>query len=186
MTADRRRQRILTPSIGSRQPRRRPAFDAARAPVPLAAQVANNPRLALEQRIALQGLRKIGDYLVFDLVRLDALRRSVSEETGQPPPRVLVRDPGPQRRPGRRQLDFPPLAHDLRAGQVEGRRQQRPDVRPSSFGHARRRRSHDIEPPPQGLGVRRDVDGKCADEPRDLADGGHEIVPPLALQTLQG
>jgi hypothetical protein len=27
--------------------------------------------------------------------------------------------------------------------------------------------------------------GMSADEPRDLADGGHEIVPPLALQTLR-
>jgi hypothetical protein len=55
---------------------RRVAFDGLRAPVPLAAEIANNPRLALKQRIALQGFLKFDDRPVADLIRLDALRRS--------------------------------------------------------------------------------------------------------------
>ena len=87
------------------------------------AEAAYDLRLALEQRIALQALGKIGNGPIVNVVRLDAVRRSIGEKARQARPLISVADPLKQSKPSRHQGVAASTAHDFGACQRERSRQ---------------------------------------------------------------
>jgi hypothetical protein len=77
-----------------------------------------------------------------------------------------------------------PPAHDLRARQVEGRRQQCLNIPQSAWRHACAGRGHESEPALESLWIGRNFGRETADQLRHPTDARHEIKPPLPRQTI--
>jgi hypothetical protein len=140
----------------------------------------------IEQRIALQALGEIGDGLIIDLIRSDPIRRALSERAAEACSLVAVADALVQGKPGRRQSYDAPPTHNFRAGEFKGGREQSPNVPPSGSRHSRPGVSHETEPAPQRIRMRRNISQESAEQSRDLADRGHEVVPVVARQMVHG
>jgi hypothetical protein len=111
----RRWKRIVAAAIWNGYSGRWPTFDLFRTAVPGHAEAAYDLRLAVEQRIALQALGKIGNGPIVNFVRLNAVRLSIGEKARQARPLMSVADPLKQSEPLRHQSAAASTAHDFGA-----------------------------------------------------------------------